>query len=169
MPTCLNRVVRIDAIATGLTRDAAAVIDRTLDDCGVMGQFLCVRQEEVSRLTTPSRRPSDPNGATGVLAEYLAAASLDDLPEDVVERAHHLLLDGVGCGLLAARMPWSNLAVEAICDIEGDGPVLLWGWGRRVPPGAAALLHGTFIPGFELNDYHQFGPLHSAEPSGQSS
>jgi aconitate decarboxylase len=112
--------------------------------------------------TTPSRRPSDPDGPTGVLSDYLAGARLDDLPGDVVQRAHHLLLDGIGCGLLAARMPWSELAVRAICDIEGDGPVSLWGWGRRVPAGAAALLHGTFVQGFELDDYHQFGPLHSA-------
>ena len=30
-----------------------------------------------------------------------------------------------------------------------------------MPPTTAALLNGTFIQGFELDDYHPFGPLHS--------
>ena len=36
------------------------------------------------------------------------------------------------------------------------------GWGRTTSPSAAALLNSTFIQGFELDDYHELGPLHSA-------
>lgn len=110
---------------------------------------------------TEQRRPTDPEGPTGLLSEYLATATLADLPPAVVERAEHLVLDGIGCGLLAAHLPWSEKAVEVISQLDGEGAATVWGWDRRVPPGAAALLNGTFIQGFELDDYHQFGPLHS--------
>ena len=104
---------------------------------------------------------SDPTGPTGRLAAFLAETSLDDLPPEVVTRTKHLVLDGVGCGLLAARLPWSVRAVEVMTDLDGDGVATVWGWGRQVPPGTAALLNGTAIQGFELDDYHPFGPLHS--------
>jgi aconitate decarboxylase len=104
---------------------------------------------------------TDPRGVTGALSRYLAAASLDDIPERVAARAEHLVLDGIGCGLLAAHLPWSQRAVEAAVELEGEGAATLWGWDRRMPAPAAALLNGTFIQGFELDDYHQFGPLHS--------
>jgi aconitate decarboxylase len=104
---------------------------------------------------------TDPGGVTGRLSQYLAAATLDDIPEHVATRAEHLVLDGIGCGLLAAHLPWSERAVEATADLEGAGPSTVWGWGRSLPAPAASLLNGTFIQGFELDDYHQFGPLHS--------
>ena len=33
-----------------------------------------------------------------------------DVPADVVERAKHLLLDGLGCALVGAQLPWSRIA-----------------------------------------------------------
>lgn len=95
------------------------------------------------------------------LAERVVNLTLADLPERTVIRAEHLVLDGVGCGLLAARLPWSELAVRATADLDGDGPASVWGWNMGLPAPAAALLNGTFTQGFELDDYHQFGPLHS--------
>lgn len=112
-------------------------------------------------MMSAARRPSDPTGATGLLSDYLADASLDDMPEDVQVRAEHLVLDGIGCGLLAAKLPWSVKAVGVMADLDGDGSATVWGWARRLPAGSAALLNGTFIQGFELDDYHQYGPLHS--------
>lgn len=102
-----------------------------------------------------------PLGITEELSQYLARAHFADLPDRVVTRVEHLVLDGIGCGLLAAHMPWSKLAVRTIADLEGEGSATVWGWDRKLPPPAAALLNGTFIQGFELDDYHQLGPLHS--------
>lgn len=98
---------------------------------------------------------------TRKLCAFVAAGSLSKVPQDVVTRAKHLILDGLGCGLLSARLDWSRRAVAALRDLEGDGRATLWGWGHKVPPTTAALLNGTFVQGFELDDYHQYGPLHS--------
>jgi len=100
-------------------------------------------------------------GATRVLARFLARTTLDDIPHDVLTRAKHLMLDGFGCGLVAAKLDWSERAVATLHALDGDGPASVWGWNIKVPPMTAALLNGTFIQGFELDDYHPFGPLHS--------
>ena len=106
--------------------------------------------------------PSDPSGPTGQLATWVAGLDLDSIPGCVVERAKHLLLDGVGCALIGAQLPWSRVAVEAVLDFEGAGTSPVIGWGRTTSPSAAALLNSTFIQGFELDDFHPLAPLHSA-------
>src|ERR1700716_297167 len=85
----------------------------------------------------------------------------DDGPAAVRERAKHLILDGVGCALIGAQMPWSRRAVEIVTRLEGSGNGTLIGWGLTTSRPAAALLNGTFIQGFELDDFHPFAPLHS--------
>ncbi|SJZ38226.1 2-methylcitrate dehydratase PrpD [Enhydrobacter aerosaccus] len=108
------------------------------------------------------RDATDPSGPTGRLASWLASFRLEDVPEAVRRRAAYLVLDGIGCALVGARLPWSRRAVASVCRLEGSGPASLIGWNRGVPAPAAALLNGTFIQGFELDDFHPFAPLHSA-------
>lgn len=100
-------------------------------------------------------------GTTRTLCDFVAEGRLDAVPPEIVTRARHLILDGLGCGLLAAHLDWSRRAVETFSELEGEGRATVWGWGRKVPASTAALLNGTFVQGFELDDYHQYGPLHS--------
>jgi len=106
--------------------------------------------------------PTDPSGPTGALASWLSGATLDAVPDDVIERAKEIVLDGIGCGIVGAQLPWSRTAVEATCAFEGQGTSPIIGWGRSLDAPAAALLNSTFIQGFELDDFHPLGPLHSA-------
>ena len=108
------------------------------------------------------RPPTDPAGVTGALCNWLTKLSLDQVPETVRMRAKYLLLDGIGCAFVGAKLPWSALAVETITRFEGSGNSAILGWGRVTSGPAAALLNGTFIQGFELDDFHPLGPLHSA-------
>lgn len=108
------------------------------------------------------RPPTDPAGVTGALCNWLTKLSLDQVPETVRMRAKYLLLDGIGCAFVGAKLPWSALAVETITRFEGSGSSAILGWGRVTSGPAAALLNGTFIQGFELDDFHPLGPLHSA-------
>ncbi len=107
-------------------------------------------------------QPTDPAGPTGRLATWLAGLRLEDAPAEVLERAKHILLDGIGCALVGAQLPWSRKAVELVTKFEGSGRQTIIGWGRTTSGPAAALLNGTFIQGFELDDFHPLGPLHSA-------
>jgi aconitate decarboxylase len=113
-------------------------------------------------MTRAENLPTDPSGPTGQLATWLANMTLDDVPAAVRERAKHLTLDGVGCALIGAQMPWSRRAVDIVTRLEGSGTGTLIGCGLSSTRPAAALLNGTFIQGFELDDFHPFAPLHSA-------
>jgi aconitate decarboxylase len=108
-----------------------------------------------------STMPTDPLGPTGLLASWVADLTLDSVPAAVRDRARHLLLDGVGCAVIGAQLPWSRVAAEAVLDFEGEGRSPVIGWGRTTNPSAAALLNSTFIQGFELDDFHPLAPLHS--------
>ncbi|EME19029.1 MmgE/PrpD family protein [Rhodococcus triatomae] len=105
--------------------------------------------------------PTDPNGVTGRLATWIASLRYEDIPDEVRDRSRHLVLDGLVCALVGARLPWSERAVEAVLALEGQGDVPIIGWGRTTSAPAACLLNGTFIQGFELDDYHVKAPLHS--------
>lgn len=105
---------------------------------------------------------TDPNGPTGRLATWLANLRYSEIPECVVERAKYVTLDGLACALVGAQLPWSQVAVDIVTDLEGEGPGTIIGWGKKTTVAAAALLNGTFIQGFELDDYHPAAPLHSA-------
>jgi 2-methylcitrate dehydratase PrpD len=111
--------------------------------------------------TTTARQPSDVDGPTGRLATWLADTTSEQIPASVRERATHLVLDGMACALIGAQLPWSRTAVHAVLGREGDGGVPVIGWGRTTSGPAAAVLNGTFIQGFELDDYFPAAPLHS--------
>jgi hypothetical protein len=101
-------------------------------------------------------------GPARQLASWTASLRLHDIPDHVADRAKHLILDGLGCALIGAQLPWSRTAVEAVLGFEGSGGHVIIGWGKTTSAPAAALLNGTFIQGFELDDFHPFAPLHSA-------
>lgn len=113
-------------------------------------------------------RPTDPAGVTGQLAGWLSDLAYDQIPETARERAKYLTLDGIGCALFGARLPWSARAVKVLTELEPSGgqdpasSCRVIGWGLRTTAPTAALLNSTFIQGFELDDYHPWGPLHSA-------
>jgi 2-methylcitrate dehydratase PrpD len=112
---------------------------------------------------TAVHRPAatDPEGPTGRLATWVADLTLDDVPQQVIKRATHLLLDGLGCALVGAQLPWSRVATDAVLNLESGGDTVVIGAGRTTSPPAAAVLNGTFIQGFELDDFHPLAPLHS--------
>ena len=112
-------------------------------------------------IVTTHEPATAPSGPTGKLATWVAELSLAEVPATVRERAKHLLLDGIGCALIGAQLPWSRTATDAVLDIDGAGDTVVIGTGRTASPPAAAVLNGTFIQGFELDDFHPIAPLHS--------
>ena len=104
---------------------------------------------------------TDPTGVTGILANWLAALEFDTIPARARERAKYVILDGFGCALVGAQLPWSQRAAEIILRTDGQGPGTIIGWGKTVSTPAAVMLNGAFIQAFELDDYHFLAPIHS--------
>ncbi|KAL1968444.1 hypothetical protein VTN77DRAFT_1973 [Rasamsonia byssochlamydoides] len=98
---------------------------------------------------------------TKTLCHWIHSVSLNDVPEDVRTRAKYLILDGLGCAIVGAHLPWTETAARAIFDMEPAGNCSVWGWQRKLGPLAAALLNSTAVQAFELDDYHSEAPLHS--------
>jgi aconitate decarboxylase len=120
-----------------------------------------VSEQEKSTAANGQDPSSTGPGPTQTVANFVAASRFDTLPDAVVDRTKYLVLDGLACGLVGAQLPWSRVAAEALIDLEGHGPATVWGWDQGTTPSTAALINGTFVQGFELDDYHEFGPLHS--------
>jgi len=72
----------------------------------------------------------DPDGQTGKLCTWIDAVELSDIPESIRTRAKYLILDGLGCALVAAHLPWSEKAAKAIFDMESPGTCAVFGWER---------------------------------------
>src|SRR5580698_7691716 len=126
-----------------------------------------VRQEREKRSQddfqhSHRRPPTDPAGPTGRLAAWVANTTLADVPASVRDRAKHLMLDGIGCALVGAQLPWSRIGVEGVTALDDAGDAALIGWGgRSTSATSAAMVNSSFIQGFELDDYHPLAPLHS--------
>jgi aconitate decarboxylase len=87
------------------------------------------------------------------LAEFLSGFKLSDVPPDVLLRAKLVLLDGLGCGLFGANVPWTQIMSKVIGQLDpAGGTATIWGSGKTVSAVNAALINGTMIQGYELDD-----------------
>lgn len=89
---------------------------------------------------------------TRTLGAWIAASGSLELPPDVIAIAKLLTLDTLGCGLLASQLPWTRRLLETVRDIEAPGPALVWGHADRFSPASTAMINGTAVQGFELDD-----------------
>jgi aconitate decarboxylase len=96
---------------------------------------------------------------TPALGHWISALGLSDIPGDVLSHAKLCILDSLGCGLYGSRQPWSVIAAEVATAFGGSGASLM---GRSINVGAAdaALVNGTAIHGFEMDDVHVSSSLH---------
>ena len=117
--------------------------------------------QSIQSAPAQSAPATDPQGPTGALAGWLASTTLHDIPEATRERARHLMLDGFGCLLMGAHLPWSETAVNALLTADPTGNTLVAGWNRNTSSASATLLNSSFIQGFELDDYFPAAPLHA--------
>jgi aconitate decarboxylase len=89
---------------------------------------------------------------TTAVAKYIAGSLQEPVPPDVTDKVKLLVLDTIGCGLLGSTLPWTHRLLDTIQSTEGTGPSRVWGTDVRVSPTHAALINGTAVHGFELDD-----------------
>lgn len=100
------------------------------------------------------------NPQTRGLAEFVSGLQFDDIPADVRQRIKLLILDSFGCALYGARVPWSQILLETLSAVDTTRTTGIWGTNRALSAPHAALLNGTQVQGFELDDVHRVGVLH---------
>jgi 2-methylcitrate dehydratase PrpD len=71
-----------------------------------------------------------------------------------------LILDALGCALYGAHLEWCRILQDTLGRLDQDASCSIWGTDRRLSAPHAALVNGTQVQGFELDDVHRVGVLH---------
>jgi aconitate decarboxylase len=100
------------------------------------------------------------NRFTRGIAEFVAGLRYEDIPGEVVHRLKLLMLDSFGCALFGAELEWSRILREALGALDATHACGVWGTGERLSAPHAALVNGSLVQSFELDDVHREGVLH---------
>ncbi len=100
------------------------------------------------------------NPYTRELAQFVSTLSYEQIPGDVLKRIKLLMLDSLGCALYGTQLPWSRILRETLKSVDSSAGAQVWGTNERLSLPHAALMNGTLVQGFELDDVHRQGVLH---------
>jgi 2-methylcitrate dehydratase PrpD len=91
---------------------------------------------------------------SGRMAEYAAELRYEDLPDDVRELAHLVLLDTLGCALAGSTTDEVIRIRQAMTAASGGvGDSALWGTTDKLPLPLAALANGAAVHAREIDDF----------------
>jgi 2-methylcitrate dehydratase PrpD len=100
------------------------------------------------------------NRYTRGMAEFVSGLRYEAIPAEVISRIKLLMLDSLGCALYGASLPWSRILQDTLQGVDSTRDCAVWGTARRLSAPHAALVNGTQVQGFELDDVHRAGVLH---------
>ncbi|HEX9465458.1 MAG TPA: MmgE/PrpD family protein [Alphaproteobacteria bacterium] len=103
---------------------------------------------------------SHDNRYTRRIAEFVAGLRYEHIPEEVRARIKLLILDALGCALYGARLEWSRILLTTLERLDSSRGCRVWGTGQLLSAPHAALVNGTLVQSFELDDVHRQGVLH---------
>lgn len=107
-----------------------------------------------------SHDASTDNPYTRGIAQFVSGLQYDAIPPAVRQRIKLLMLDSFGCALYGADLEWSRILQEKLAAIDDTRACGVWGTEARLSAPHAALINGTQVQGFELDDVHRAGVLH---------
>jgi 2-methylcitrate dehydratase PrpD len=102
--------------------------------------------------------------ATAILADYVARATISDLPADVQHQAKRTFLNFIGCAVGGARDDSVNATVQALARFSGPAEASVLGRGERYDPLLAALLNGMSSAVNSFDDTHAQAVVHPGGP-----
>ncbi|HET7679235.1 MAG TPA: MmgE/PrpD family protein, partial [Xanthobacteraceae bacterium] len=94
------------------------------------------------------------------IAEFVSGLTYDAVPLEVRERIKLLILDSLGCAIYGAHTPWCEILRGTLSEVDQTRTTSLWGTKAKLSSPHAALVNGTAVQGFELDDVHRHGVLH---------
>jgi len=113
-------------------------------------------------MTDAGQNAPDEMIQAGSLAErfgaFAAALRYEDLPPDAIRLAKLLVIDAVACGLAAAETDLHEAAERWLAS-AATGPARVFGMGRGVDLGAAAVMNGALIHALDFDDIPHFGAV----------
>jgi 2-methylcitrate dehydratase PrpD len=100
------------------------------------------------------------NVHTRNIAEFVAGLTYEQIPAEVRERIKLLILDALGCGVYGAALEWCRILRQTLEALDISATTSIWGTKRKLSSPHAALVNGTQVQGFELDDVHRTAVLH---------
>jgi len=100
------------------------------------------------------------NPHTRAIARFVSGLRYEDIPAEVITRIKLLMLDSLGCALYGAGLEWSRILRETLGAIDSTQGCRVWGTAETLSAPHAALVNGTLVQSFELDDVHRQGVLH---------
>jgi aconitate decarboxylase len=100
------------------------------------------------------------NVHTRRIADFVSQLRYEQIPENVRERGKLLILDSLGCAIYGAKLEWCRILQKTFGDLDASRTTTIWGTAQMLSSTNAALINGTQVQGFELDDVHRDGVLH---------
>jgi 2-methylcitrate dehydratase PrpD len=100
------------------------------------------------------------NPYTRGIAQFVSTLTYDAIPEEVRTRIKLLMLDSLGCALYGADLEWTRILQQTLGAVDSTRACAVWGTSQKLSAPHAALVNGTQVQGFELDDVHRAGVLH---------
>jgi aconitate decarboxylase len=100
------------------------------------------------------------NAHTRKIAEFVSSLTYEQIPAEVRERIKLLILDSLGCAIYGADLEWCRILRGTLEALDASRTTSIWGTGRKISSPHAALVNGTQVQGFELDDVHRIAVLH---------
>src|SRR5271170_649941 len=94
------------------------------------------------------------------IAEFVSGLTHEKIPAEVRERIKLLILDSLGCAIYGANLEWCRILRGTLEKLDATRTTSIWGTGVRLSSPHAALVNGTQVQGFELDDVHRKAVLH---------
>jgi aconitate decarboxylase len=101
------------------------------------------------------------NRFTRGIAEFVSGLEYAAIPGEVTQRIKLLILDALGCALYGADLEWSRILQRRLGELDTTQACAVWGTRQKLSAPHAALVNGTQVQGFELDDVHHLGVLHT--------
>ncbi len=92
------------------------------------------------------------------LCEYALKLTYRDLPQEVIRRTKHIVMDTVGCALGGAESPPAKIARAAASEITSAIPSTVLISGQKTSPDLAAFANGVMIRYLDFNDTYAGSP-----------
>jgi 2-methylcitrate dehydratase PrpD len=100
------------------------------------------------------------NRYTRGIASFVSGLRYDSIPPEVLTRIKLLMLDSIGCAIYGANLEWTRILQKTLGALDTTRACTVWGTAGRLSAPHAALVNGTQVQGFELDDVHRQGVLH---------
>ena len=100
------------------------------------------------------------NVHTRAIAEFVSRLGYERIPAEVRERIKLLVLDSLGCAIYGADLEWCRILRDTLEALDATRTTSIWGTDRKLSSPHAALVNGTQVQSFELDDVHRTAVLH---------